>query len=570
MAVLAAFAFLSGIVTVLSPCILPVLPIVLSGGVGAGKARPLGVLAGFVASFTGFTLALSALVRLLAIPADALRIAAVVVVAALGLVMLVPALSGLFEKAAARIASLAAGRSAAARSAAAGRPRSGFVSGLAVGVSLGLVWTPCVGPIMASVVSLALTERVDGGAVAITLAYTLGTSIPMLAVMLGGRALLARVPALARNASRIQRGFGVVMVLVAVAIGLGWDRKFQAAVLRAFPGYGAGLTALEEAGPVREALERRAERGGPVPAARGDGRGTLGDWGPAPGLVAEGPWLNLGAPAPTMESLRGKVVIVDFWTYSCVNCVRTIPHLRRLYDTYRGLGLELIGVHTPEFAFERSTANVARAIADLGVTWPVVQDNDYAQWTAYANRYWPAHFIIDARGTLRASIFGEGREEETETVVRRLLQEAGVEPGPRITRPGPAPAARTPETYLGTARAAPAARRASSARLAPGQWTLEGTWAADAEYVESPGTGSLTFAFDARDVFLVIEPLEEGAVLEVRVDGRAPADTADVRSGTLSASGSRMYHLVSLRRPGRHLLRLEMRGRARLFAFTFG
>ena len=230
----------------------------------------------------------------------------------------------------------------------------------------------------------------------------------------------------------VSSSLAMLLVLWAVAIGLGWDRKFQAAVLRAFPGYGAGLTALEEAGPVREALERRAERGGPAPAARGDGRDTLGDWGPAPGLVAEGPWLNLVAPAPTMESLRGKVVIVDFWTYSCVNCVRTIPHLRRLYDTYRGRGLELIGVHTPEFAFERSTANVARAIADLGVTWPVVQDNDYAQWTAYANRYWPAHFIIDARGTLRASIFGEGREEETETVVRRLL--TGEEVDPREAR----------------------------------------------------------------------------------------------------------------------------------------
>ncbi len=250
MAVLLAFAFVSGVITILSPCILPVLPIVLSGGVGGGKTRPFGVIVGFVVSFTVFTLALSAIVQAIGIPVDTLRIVAVVLVVLFGLVMLVPWLSQRFELVTTRIA----GRSGGARNA----RGNGFGSGIVVGLSLGLIWTPCVGPIMASVISLALTQRVDGGSVAITLAYSLGTAIPMLGVMLGGRALLTRVPALTRHAAAIQRGFGVLMIVMGVAIGMGWDRRFQAFVLRALPGYGTGLTAIEKAPSVQAALKTRA------------------------------------------------------------------------------------------------------------------------------------------------------------------------------------------------------------------------------------------------------------------------------------------------------------------------
>src|SRR5271157_3670015 len=209
MTVILAFAFLSGVITILSPCILPVLPIVLSGGVGGGKARPFGVLAGFVVSFTAFTLSLSAIVQAIGIPVDALRVVAVVLIVLFGVVMLVPWLRDRFEILTSRIASRGGRGGASAAGAAAGAAQTrwaGFWSGLVVGLSLGLIWTPCVGPIMASVISLALTQHVDGGSVSITLAYTLGTSIPMLAIMLGGRALLKKVPALTRNAGNIQKG----------------------------------------------------------------------------------------------------------------------------------------------------------------------------------------------------------------------------------------------------------------------------------------------------------------------------------------------------------------------------
>jgi cytochrome c biogenesis protein CcdA/thiol-disulfide isomerase/thioredoxin len=573
MTALLAFAFVSGLITILSPCILPVLPLVFSGGVGAGRGRPYGVVLGFAAAFAGFTLSLTALVQSLGISPDALRYAAVGLIVLFGLVLAVPKLGQGFELLTARLASWGGrlGRSRPGREPA----RRGFWAGIAVGLGLGLVWTPCVGPIMASVASLALTRRLDGGAVAITLAYTLGTSFSMLAIMLGGRTLLARVPALARRGAAIQRVFGVLLVVTGVAVGLGWDRRFQSAVLKVLPGYGSGLTALEDTAPVQEALARRTG-GGPL-------AGQLGEYGPAPALVAAGGWFNSAPLRP--EDLQGKVVLIDFWTYSCVNCIRTLPYLRRWQEAYAGRGLLLLGVHTPEFEFEKNGENLARAIRQLGVTWPVVQDNDYAQWQAYANRFWPAHYLIDARGHLRYFHFGEGAYAETEAAIRLLLREAGGLVGKEALGPEPQPAAApagdTPETYLGYGRArgfasavAPMPDRSASYRPARvpgnGEWSLAGSWTIRKEYVIPDSSGTLELGFRASDVYLVVEPEAPGGSIRVRLDGRAAPDTADVRRGLLEPASGRLYQLVALEEPGQHVLRLEVQGRLRLFAFTFG
>jgi cytochrome c biogenesis protein CcdA/thiol-disulfide isomerase/thioredoxin len=625
MAILIAFAFLSGVITILSPCILPVLPILLSGGVSGGRARPFGVVSGFVASFTVFTLALSAVVQALGIPADALRIAAVALIVLFGLVMLIPRLAAAFELLASRAAAggrrLAAGSgsatgrgSAAGRSSAAGSGKpagdggwAGYGGGCLVGLSLGLVWTPCVGPIMASVISLALTRRVESGSVWIALAYSLGTALPMLGVMFGGRALLHRVPALARNAAKAQRAFGALMILVGVAIGLGWDRRFQSLVLRALPNYGAGLTAVENIAPVRSALRAREgpARGGPAEAPREAGgiftgasdelTASFGDYGLAPEFPGQRNWFNTEGLSPasgqtaqggsmplTLAGLRSKVVVVDFWTYSCVNCVRAIPYLREWYRRYRDKGLVLIGVHTPEFEFEKSPANVARAVRELGVEWPVVQDNDYAIWSLYANRFWPAHYFIDAAGRVRYFHFGEGNYAGSERIIRTLLQEAGTNvEGQIVSRPDEEIQAQTPEIYLGYDRArgfasavVPVFDRPAEYRPARvpgnGEWNLAGTWTITPQYVVPESSGSLQLGFQARNVFLVIEPLSRDASVQVSVDGAPSADTADVKEGRLLPEDSRMYQLVGLARPGAHVLRLEVTGKLRLFAFTFG
>ncbi|MGA2611950.1 MAG: cytochrome c biogenesis protein DipZ [Spirochaetia bacterium] len=613
MLVLLAFAFVSGVITILSPCILPVLPIVLSGSVGGGKARPFGVLAGFVVSFTVFTLTLSAIVRALGIPADALRVVAVVLIALFGIVMLVPKLREGFERMTSRIAnrgSRASGVPAGRPGAGQAAPLAGLWSGLVVGFSLGLVWTPCVGPIMASVISLALTQQVNGGSVFITLAYTLGTSIPMLAVMLGGRALLTRVPALTRNSANIQKGFGVLMLAMSVAIGLGWDRRFQAAVLRAFPNYGTGLTAIEKAPSVRTALKRLQpaagqRTGGAQTNASGERifsgamdaapvNGVLGDYGIAPEFVTTGMWFNTegvvpmegqlssgGSPPLMMTSLRGRVVLVDFWTYSCVNCVRTLPYLRAWYDTYRTDGLVIVGVHTPEFEFEMKSANVAQAIKDLGVDWPVVQDNEYKQWNAYANQYWPAHYFIDAKGHVRYFHFGEGDYDVSEKVIQALLKEAGANVAGVVSKPAPDIEANTPETYLGYDRARGFASSTVPAPDKPadympakvpqnGEWNLTGRWTITPQYVVPETSGTLQLGFNAKNVFLVIEPAGQGGTIGVSVDGKKGADTPDVKDGALLPRESRMYQLVGLKQAGSHLLRLEVQGKVRLFAFTFG
>jgi thiol-disulfide isomerase/thioredoxin len=283
-----------------------------------------------------------------------------------------------------------------------------------------------------------------------------------------------------------------------------------------------------------------------------------------------------------MGELRGKVVLVDFWTYSCVNCVRTIPHLRSWYDTYRDHGFVIIGVHTPEFTFERDRENVQEAMQELGVNWPVVLDNEYEQWRAYNNRYWPAHYFIDAAGRVRYFHFGEGKYDTSEDVIRALLEEAGSLPTARAAaRRETELESKTAETYLGYGRA-----RGFSSEVTPvpnkpvlyrpagapanGQWALEGKWTITEEYVVPEDTGVLRLGFHAKDVYLVIEPAAENGRIEVRVDGKPVEDTADVRDGVLSPGESRLYHVVEQPEPGEHLLTLKVEGELRLFAFTFG
>jgi len=557
MITLLLFAFISGVVTILSPCILPVLPIVLSGSVTGGRARPYGIVTGFVVSFTVFTLALTVIVQALGINADVLRIIAVVIIIAFGLVLLVPKLSYWFEMAVSKLASL--GRRRGSVSAKAGGIR-GFGSGLAVGSSLGLVWTPCVGPIMASVTALALTQRVDGGALFITLAYSLGTAIPMFAVIKGGRTLLEKVPVLLRNIAKIQKVFGVLLIVVAISIVFGFDRRFQTAVLDLFPWYGTGLTAVEDNGAVREALGERSVsvsdsslgKSGTFVQAPPPGNGVLGDYGKAPEIVTKGEWLNADGMRKVavaggidksirMSDLAGKVVLVDFWTYSCINCIRTMPYLKSLYDAYRDYGFIIIGVHTPEFEFEKNPDNVARAVKDLGVSWPVVLDNGYAQWNAYSNRYWPAHYFVDAAGNVRYFQFGEGDYRTAEKVVRALIALSGgsLPPGETGTDDG-AFASVTPETYLGYARMNSflsgadfqADRSAGYSLVEPdkdGQWSLGGKWTIAKEYVSPETGGTLLLRFNAKKVFVVVEPGDRGGDIRVEVDGKPAVDTRDVK-----------------------------------------
>ncbi len=563
--ILAFFAFLSGIVTILSPCILPVLPIILSGSLG-GKRKPLGVVTGFVFSFSLFTLILSTLVQNLKIPPDTLRLTAVIIIVVFGLILFIPFLQQQFEILASRLVSRKKGS-----------PKNGFGGGLLTGASLGLLWTPCVGPIMASVISLAVSQQVDGGAVLIITAYSLGTALPMLAVMLGGRKILTRFPKLSSRTALIQRVFGAIMIIAGLSVGFGLDRKFQSAVLTAFPNYGSGLTSIENSRLVSEALNKRTE----LSIDNEPSNGKLENYGPAPEIITDGRWFNTEEPL-TMAGLKGRVVLIDFWTYSCVNCVRTLPYLRAWHEAYADEGLVIIGVHSPEFAFERDAGNLQQAISDLEVLWPVVQDNSFGQWRAYSNRYWPAHYFIDAEGNIRYFHFGEGEYETSEQVIRELLREAGHKTTTRsATVKQIEVESSTPELYLGYRRASgflsestklndSAASYSFSSVPGNGEWNLQGRWVIRKDFIETEANGSLELGFNAGNVYLVIEPVSENSSVKVLIDGIPAAGTTDSESGVIYPDKSRLYHLAELTEAGPHVLRLVTEGKIRFYAFTFG
>lgn len=567
MVLLVFFAFLGGMVTILSPCILPVLPIVLAGSITGGKKRPWGVVVGFIASFTFFTLFLSAIVKATNISADVLRSASIVILTGFGMSLLVPAFQAIIQRLFSRLTGLVSSRPPSAT-------QSDFVSGFLVGVSLGLLWTPCVGAILASIITLAATSQVTADAVVITLAYAAGTAVPLLAITYGGRNLLTKNPWLVANTARIQKGFGVLMILTAIAIYFQIDRKFQVYILNQFPNYGVGLTNLENNKAVKNALGDLQK---PLQVKQSD---------KAPELIAGGIWF--GSAPITISSLRGKVVLIDFWTYTCINCIRTLPYLKSWHNKYKDKGLVIIGVHTPEFEFEKNPDNVARAIKDFGLTYPVMQDNDFATWNAYNNHYWPAKYIIDKNGVIRDTHFGEGGYDETEMKIQELLKEAGsLSEDLPVDNPTYRVQSRTPETYLGNWRIAnfvspePIRQDASAIYSIPENITRNtfaygGSWTVGYEY-SRPSTGAtLVFRFEAAEMFLVMRQKTKGTVgtLRVLLNGKPlNEDTAgeDTKGGVVTVDADRLYKLIKLPTPGEHLLKLEFPDdNLELYAFTFG
>lgn len=569
MIVLVAFAFLAGIVTILSPCILPILPIVLSGSFG-GRSRPFGIVIGFIASFTFFTLFLSAIVRATGIPADSLRSISIVLIFAFGVALLIPQTQIILESLFQRISSGQQPNS-----------RTGFFGGIVIGFSLGLLWTPCVGPILASVISLAITGSVSGSAFFITLAYAAGTGIPMLLIMNGGQKMLSRMPFLTKNTGKIQKIFGVVMILTAALIFFNIDRKFQAYIIDRFPQYGAGLTKLEQNDAVEKQLkdltnpdpERKLSLFESIDSAVHQ---------EAPEFIAGGEWLN--SEPITMKSLRGKVVLVDFWTYTCINCIRTLPYLREWHTKYAESGLVIVGVHTPEFEFEKITANVQKAAEDFSLKYPIVQDNDYATWRAYNNRYWPAKYLIDRNGKIRYTHFGEGDYDETEQMIQKLLREAGAAVNQPIDNPDYDVYSRTPETYLGYERVE---LFASDERIEKDgsatysfqenpplhRFALSGVWNIGREYAKAVSGAALTSHFEAKEVYLVMRPGATPGNVEVLLDGEKVSSElagADVSDGQIYIDTDRLYHLISLPQPGQHILELRFDGEIEAYAFTFG
>jgi cytochrome c biogenesis protein CcdA/thiol-disulfide isomerase/thioredoxin len=582
MVLLILFGFVAGAATALSPCVLPVLPIALSAGATGGRRRPLGIVAGLAVSFTFATVALVYVIAALGLPGDLLRTLAIVVLIGFGVSLMVPPLAARIEAAMSRFAGRAGVKSGG----------EGFWSGTAVGASLGLVYAPCAGPILAGVITVSASQPFTAGRLAVALSYGIGSAAVLYLLMLGGRRVVAP---LARRGVALQVTMGAVMVVVAVAMLGDYDIRFQNRIASDLPGFLVNPSrSLEDTAAARTALaDVRGSSGGlgeaaaaalPPPRNRGAGSG-LPVLGAAPEFVDNQRWFNTPGDRPlTLRSLRGRVVLVDFWTYSCINCLRTLPYLTAWDERYRKDGLTIVGVHSPEFPFEKDAGNVEEAIVRNGIEYPVAQDNDLATWAAYGNQYWPAEYFVDARGRVRYAHFGEGSYGEKERVIRELLADAGHPArggGPPIHALAPSAGVTTPETYLGAARA----ERFTNPMLSPGlhsfrsppspgpdEFAYSGRWRISLDSATAAG-GSLDLDFGARRVYLVLGSPGGSRRVRVLLDGHpisAGLAGADVHGAAVTVSAQRLYELVDLPRVGHHVLRLIPEPGVTGYAFTFG
>jgi cytochrome c biogenesis protein CcdA/thiol-disulfide isomerase/thioredoxin len=561
------FAFVAGAGTAISPCVLPVLPALLSAGATGGRRRPLAIVIGLATTFAITVAGFSKVVDGVGLGDGALRSLAVIVLAGFGIALLAPRLLDRLEAPLSRLARF--GPSSGG---------DGFWSGLAVGAALGFVYAPCAGPILAAVISVGAAS---GSSVAVAIAYSAGSAVVLFALMLGGRRVLDHV-----RGPALQRALGVVMLVTALAVATDTDVRFQTTLADHFPSVVVNPTgSLERSDAVEQRLADLRGEGRFTPSAHA---ATMGEklpvLGRAPEFTGNDRWFN--SKPLTLAGLRGRVVLIDFWTYTCINCIRTLPYLRAWDATYRDRGLTIVGVHTPEFSFERDGGNVRDAIAQNKLRYPVAQDNEYKTWDAWGNQYWPAKYLIDAKGRVRYVHFGEGDDDKTEAAIRDLLEEAGADRlggDAKVGATEKVGTEATPETYLGSARArgwVPGKPRdgvhtyTPPRRLVESRFALGGTWRVDAESAEAVRDATLDATVVGKGVYLVLSSRDGKArPLGVELDGRPirAADAgSDVHGGRVTVRGQRLYRLVQLDKTERHHLKLRFAPGISGYAFTFG
>jgi cytochrome c biogenesis protein CcdA/thiol-disulfide isomerase/thioredoxin len=594
MLLLLLFALIAGAGTAITPCVLPVLPALLSASAVGGRRRPLGIVLGLAVTFTIAIVALAQLVKGVGLAAGAARTLAIIVLLIFGAVLLIPELAARVQAPLSRLA----------RFGPKGRG-DGFLTGLAVGGALGFVCAPCAGPILAAVTSVSAQSGATAQVVAVALAYALGLSAVLLLYGLGGRAVLDRLKRHTKG-HVVERSLGAVLLITGVVMATNLDVRFEEALAKdtSLPGFLVDPTSsLENSSAVQHRLaglrapSRYAQRQQqasltPVPdrpgvAISGVKTPPLPKLGAAPPFTDNQRWFNTPGNRPlTLQGLRGHVVIVDFWTYTCINCIRTLPFLKGLYAHYHRYGLQVVGVETPEFTFEQEAPNVQQAIGSDGLRYPVVQDNRYGTWNAYQNQYWPAEYLIDGHGQVRHTQFGEGKYKEDEAAVRALLYEAGAHHlPPPMTASATMPSRNlgTPETYLNTQRAEGLAQPikpgthfyAGVAAPILNEFGLHGTWTATSESVTPAADGaSITGRFQAADVYLVMtstnnQPLHARVLLNGKPIAARQAGT-DVHHGTVTVQRQRLYSLVSLRGDEQQTLTVQIPRGISAYDFTFG
>lgn len=581
-------AFLGGALTLASPCILPVLPFVLARSDQPFWRGRLPMLAGMAATFAGAATLTTVGAHWVIHLNEIGRTLALLVLALLGATLVWPALADLLAR-----PGLLLGNALAAH----GQRRGhGIAASLLLGVATGLLWTPCAGPVLGLVLSAAAWHGPSVHTSSLLLAYAAGAASMLGLVMAGGARLMSALRPRLTLTHWLRRALGVAVLGGVASLAIGATLPLTAPA--------PGTTQLEnrlldllaparaDAPPAMLAATGPAAAGG---AQKHPYRSTLPVEGSLPELEGAVQWLN--SPPLSSAQLRGKVVLVDFWTYSCINCIRTLPYVRAWAEKYRDQGLVVIGVHTPEFAFERKVDNVRQAAAEFKLGFPIAVDSDFRLWRAFDNQYWPALYLADAQGKLRYHQFGEGRYEATEEAIAALLKEAGsavAEPGPVAAQAPGIEAAPdlaqldSPETYLGyrqgTGPASPERvapdrwQHYSGAPLQRNQWSLDGQWRVGAEAVTlKDAGGSIRYRFSARDLHLVLGPAEDGRPVrfEVSIDGQPPGELrgADIdAAGRGSVERTRLFQLVRQRgevKPRLFEVRFLDPG-ANAYVFTFG
>ncbi len=576
MLLLILFAVVVGAGTAISPCVLPVLPAMLSASGAGGARRPLGIVLGLTTTFAITIIGIAKVVDGVGLGSDPLRDLAIVVLALFGIALIVPQLGQLAERPLAALSRLG--------------PRTrgdGFFSGLLVGGALGFVYTPCAGPILAAVISVGAAS---GRAVLVGLAYALGTGLMLLALALGGRRILDRLRRAGR-ALAVQRALGVVMVATALVIATMLDVKLDELIAEHIPSVNI-TAAIDDSSATRSKLKALRHTTNLVPSSAvalpGDATPALPEGPKAPSFVGTQDWFNTPGDRPlTLTGLRGHVVLIDFWTYTCINCIRTLPYLEAWYRKYHGKGLEVIGVESPEFPFERDASNVKDAISQFGIRYPVVQDNYLDTFNEWGNQGWPADWLVDAKGRIRYLDPYEGFYGETENAIRLLLAQAGAKDlgggahPEHVTVPSQQA---TPETYLGTARAAGWASgpyagahtyKTPTGVLALSEFAYGGTWTIGPQQALA-GTGAQINAnVQGKHVYIVLSPPAGGVAghVQVLINGKAPtaADAgSDVHHGIVTVNEQRLYNIVSEPKDEDETITLRVSPGTSAYSFTFG
>jgi cytochrome c biogenesis protein CcdA/thiol-disulfide isomerase/thioredoxin len=579
---LLVLAYLGGILTILSPCILPVLPFVFARSDQPFRKSGLPLLAGMAATFT-LVASLATVGGAWAVRANQFgRIAALILFGVFGLTLLFSSLAERLSRPLVRLGGRLSGTPDSSPS---------IWNSFFLGIGTGLLWTPCAGPILGIILTGAAVSGASAQTATQLLVYAAGAATSLaLALVAGGRVFAAMKRSLGAELW-VRRILGVAVLAGVAAAAFGLDRgvltRLSLGGTSKFEQRLVGFASAQQAGHVT-VVENTATTGADDDAQRIPG--TL------PDLSGATAWIN--SPPLSAESLRGKVVVVDFWTYSCINCLRSLPYIHAWYERYKESGLVVVGVHAPEFPFEKDEANVRRAVKDLGIDYPVAMDNDYAIWRGFNNQFWPAHYFIDATGRIRYHHFGEGNYEESEGWIRSLLEERNHQPPPNSAVKIAASGAEegtdlqsvmSSETYIGYSRAqnfaSPggfdednAKQYRAPAKLDLNEWALTGRWKDEGQIATLLGpAGGIVYRFQARDLHLVLGPATDGKPIHFRVtlDGKPPGvdhgeDTDADGVGTVT--GSRLYQLIRQKSGAQdRVFRIEfLTPGVQAFAFTFG